>query len=133
MIDPPFGTTPGSRCSTVSSSASLRSATRRRTSVATNVFVMLPTRKRSLAFVAVCRFDVAEAAGERDRAAAVAGEDDGAGHAGRDHPVERVPQLRLGRLRPMPEPARRHRQCQADERKQRGAPRRVAAFGLRTI
>jgi hypothetical protein len=49
----PFGTTPGSQRSTVSSSESFPSATSWRTTVATKVFVTLPMRKRSVARMGV--------------------------------------------------------------------------------
>ncbi len=45
----PFGTSPGSQRSTESSSESLPSPTSWRTTVATNDFVTLPIRKRSVA------------------------------------------------------------------------------------
>src|SRR3954469_11150567 len=53
VIRSPSGTTPGSHRATVSWSVSLCSATSCRTTVATSVFVMLPTRKRSLARIRV--------------------------------------------------------------------------------
>src|SRR3954451_4242884 len=49
----PPGTSPGSQRPTLSASVSLRSTTSWRTTVATNVFVSLPTRKRSLARIGV--------------------------------------------------------------------------------
>src|SRR4051812_854332 len=54
MCRPP-GTNPGSQRSTSSWSVSLCSPTSWRTTVATNVFVSLPTRKRSLARIGVRR------------------------------------------------------------------------------
>ena len=56
MIALPFGTRPGSQCSTVSLNESLPSSTSWTTTVATNVFVTLPTRKRSFARIGVFAF-----------------------------------------------------------------------------
>src|SRR3954468_14889321 len=54
MCRPP-GPSPGSQCPTLSASVSLRSPTSWRTTVDTNVFVSLPTRKRSLGRIGVRR------------------------------------------------------------------------------
>ena len=53
VMPSPFGTTPGSRCSTVSSSESLPSPASWRITVAVNAFVTLPARNRSVARIGV--------------------------------------------------------------------------------
>src|SRR4051794_8658085 len=90
------GTSPGSQRSTVSSSVSLPSPASCSTTVATNVLVTLPTRKRSRAHGPLRR-EPFVSADELHRAPALAHERDRAGRPTADDGVERV--LELGSIR----------------------------------